>query len=79
MNQRPIFFRAAPVDWQHPIYRDPATLRSEQVCPYCKRKTVEYRVFVDGYPTVIYHCSEHRDVIPMRSAIVRDDYIGVTA
>lgn len=71
---------ATTVEWQRPIYRDPTTLRSEQVCPHCKRKTTEYRVMTDGYPVVTHRCSEHREVIPMRSVIVRDyDYCAGVA
>jgi hypothetical protein len=64
------------VEWQRPIYRDPTTLRPKQVCPHCKRKTVEYRFLTDGHPVITHHCTEHRDVIPMRSAIFRDDFAG---
>lgn len=70
---------AAIVEGHHPIHRDPTTLRPEQVCPHCKRKTTEYRVMTDGHLVITHHCPEHRDVIPMRSVIVRDDFAGVVA
>lgn len=31
---------------------------------------------IDGHIIVTHHCPEHRDVIPMRSVIFRDDYTG---
>jgi hypothetical protein len=79
MSQPLRFSIAATVEWQRPIYRDPTMLRPEQVCPHCKRKTVEYRFLTDGPPVITHHCSEHRDVIPMRSVIVRDDFAGVVS
>ncbi|MBK8752723.1 MAG: hypothetical protein IPL99_14205 [Candidatus Competibacteraceae bacterium] len=79
MNQSLIFPSAATMEWQRPIYRDPTTLRPEPVCPHCKRKTVERRCLIDDHPVITHHCSEHRDVIPMRSIIVREDFAGVAA
>ena len=67
------------MEWQRPIYRDPMTLRPELVCPHCKRKTVEHRFLIDDHPVITHHCSEHRDVIPMRSIIVREDFAGVVS
>lgn len=79
MPQPLISFIAATAEWQRPIYRDPMTLRSEQVCPHCKRKTMEYRFWTDGHPVITHHCPEHHDVIPMRSVIVRDHCAEVVA
>lgn len=76
MNQF-VRFSIANREGQHPLYRDPTTLRPEQVCPHCKRKTVEYRFMADGHLVISHHCPEHRDVIPMRSVIVRDHCTGV--
>ena len=70
---------AAIVEGQRPIHRDPTTLRPEQVCPHCQRKTTEYRFMTDGHLVITHHCPEHRNVIPMRSVIVRDDFAGVVA
>jgi hypothetical protein len=33
----------------------------------------------DGHLIIAHHCPEHRDVIPLRSVIVRDHYAGVTS
>ena len=63
----------ATMEQQHPIYRHPTALYSKQVCPHCKRKTVEYTFLIDDHPVITHHCPEHRDVIPMRSAIFRDE------
>ncbi|MBS1221839.1 MAG: hypothetical protein H6R23_1459 [Proteobacteria bacterium] len=79
MSQPSKYSIGAAVERQHPLYRDPKTLRSEQVCPHCKRKTVEYHFMTDGHLIIAHHCPEHRDVIPLRSVIVRDHYAGVTS
>ena len=79
MNQPLISPSAATMEWRRPIYRDPMTLRPEQVCPHCKRKTMERRVLIDDHPVITHHCLEHRDVIPMRSIIVREDFAGVVS
>ena len=73
MNQSLQNLIAATMEQQHPIYRHPTTLYSKQVCPHCKRKTVEYAFLIDDHPVITHHCPEHRDVIPMRSAIFRND------
>lgn len=69
----------ATLEWPRPLHRDPTTLRPEEVCPHCKRKTVEHRFMTDGYPVVTHHCPEHREVVPMRSVIVRDQGAGVVS
>jgi uncharacterized radical SAM superfamily Fe-S cluster-containing enzyme len=76
MNQ-PLRFSLAAMEWLRPLHRDPTTLRPEQVCPHCKRKTVEHRFLTDGYLIVTYHCPEHREVVPMRSVIFGDHCAGV--
>ena len=70
---------AATVEGQRPIYRDPTTLRPEQVCPHCKRRATEHRFVTDGHLIITYHCPEHRSVAPMLSVIVRDDFAEVVA
>jgi hypothetical protein len=72
MSQLPQSSSAAAMEWPRPLHRDPTTLRPEQVCPHCKRKTVEHRFATDGHPIIAHHCPEHREVVPMRSVIVRD-------
>ncbi len=34
---------------------------------------------MDGYPVITHRCPEHREVIPMRSVIVRDYCSGVVS
>lgn len=70
---------AATEEWPRPLHRDPTTLRPEQVCPHCKRKTVEHRFATDGHPIITHHCPEHREVVPMRSVIVRDHHAEVVS
>jgi hypothetical protein len=74
MSQSLKFSTTEIVQQKRPIYRDPTTFRSEQVCPYCKQKTVEHHFLVDGYLIITHHCLEHRDVLPMRGVIVRDHF-----
>lgn len=76
MNQSLQNSIAATVERLRPIYRDPKTLNSKQVCPHCKRETVVYAFLIDSHPVITHHCPEHRGVIPMRSAIFRDDSAG---
>lgn len=72
MSQLPRSSSATAMEWPRPLHRDPTTLRPKQVCPHCKRKTVEHRFTTDGHPVITHHCPEHREVVPMRSVIVRD-------
>lgn len=57
-----------------PRYRDPSTLHPRDVCPHCRRETLRHRFITpDGIWLETHHCSEHGDVVPMRSVIVRED------
>lgn len=43
------------------------------VCPTCKRKTVVHSFMTnDGITLRTYHCVQHKDVVPMRSAVYND-------
>ena len=72
MSQLPTSSSAAAMEWPPPLHRDLTMLRPEQVCPHCKRKTVEHRFATDGHPIIAHHCLEHRAVVPMRGVIVRE-------
>ena len=76
MNQNLQTSIATTIERPRPIYRDPTTFHLKKVCPHCKRKTVEYEFLIDDHPVITHHCPEHRDVIPIRSVIIRDDFAG---
>ena len=43
------------------------------VCPHCKRPFTIYDFATkDGQVIETYHCAEHGDVVPIRSAIVNE-------
>jgi hypothetical protein len=50
-------------------HRDPADLVVYQVCPHCKTVLEGYRIDCDGHTFRVYHCTEHGDVVPVRSAV----------
>lgn len=45
------------------------------VCPTCKRETEVFLVFCDGHTVEVHRCSDHGDVVPMRSAIVNGRHV----
>ncbi len=76
---QPLRSSISAMEWLRPLHRDPTTLRPEQVCPHCKRKTVEHCFLTDSHPITTHHCPEHCEVVPMRSVIVRDHCDGGVA
>lgn len=54
-------------------YRDPEELASFMVCPHCMGKlTVHGFIAKDGAIVETYHCKQHGDVCPRRSAITNN-------
>lgn len=39
------------------------------VCPHCKVPVSSHRFECEGVMITTYHCPEHGDVVPMRSAV----------
>lgn len=39
------------------------------VCPHCKREGITHRFRTGEFTNRTFHCREHGDVVPMRSAI----------
>ena len=51
-------------------YRDPSTLKTQYVCPHCKRELATTSVHCDGHVFIVSGaCREHGAVVPMRSAV----------
>jgi len=42
------------------------------VCPHCKRVLTVHTFVTGEFRNTTYHCAEHGDVSPMRSAIYRE-------
>jgi len=40
-----------------------------EVCPHCKREVITHRFMTGAFTNRTFHCREHGDVVPMRSAI----------
>lgn len=67
---KPLF--ATTLEFQRPEY--PLVRRMEDtpihdVCPHCKVPVSSYHFECDGIMIISYHCQEHGDVVPMRSAV----------
>lgn len=64
---------AATIALQTPVrqrFRDPATLVAVEVCPHCMKPATTHRFTTpEGMPLETWHCKEHGDVCPRRSAI----------
>ena len=62
---------ALPADAEPLPVRDPATVPVRDVCPHCKRVAVVFAVGCNGHQFSTWHCPEHGDVVPVRSAVSR--------
>lgn len=49
--------------------RRPETVIPVDVCPHCKRGVKRYAFYSGEFVVATYHCHEHGDVVPMRSAV----------
>lgn len=64
---------AATIALQSPVrprYRDPATVAVGEVCPNCLRPATRHQFTTQDSATIeTWHCKEHGDICPRRSAI----------
>lgn len=45
------------------------TVMPVDVCPHCKRRVKRHAFSSGEFVVATYHCHEHGDVVPMRSAV----------
>ena len=51
-------------------FQEPESLAPQIVCPHCKRLAMCYAFDAGGHQVQTWHCRQHGDIIPMRSAVV---------
>lgn len=57
-----------------PAYREPANLAATDVCPHCLKPATPHRFATpDGVVLETWHCQQHGDVSPRRSAVANHD------
>lgn len=51
-------------------YRDPGELGAMDACPHCRQRLARHEFTTpDGLKLATWHCKEHGDVLPVRTAM----------
>jgi hypothetical protein len=51
-------------------FQEPECLIQKAVCPHCKRPAKCYTFDAGGHRIATWHCLQHGDIVPVRSAVV---------
>lgn len=51
-------------------FQEPERLAPKTVCPHCKRLATCYTFDAGGHRIATWHCLQHGDIVPVRSAVV---------